>query len=46
MTTFVLRNVDHDEFLDIPYGEAGELKPVELYGDCHGGANQGGNSID
>ena len=40
MSTFVLRNITLDMFLDIPYSEAAELKPVELYGDCHGGENQ------
>lgn len=40
MSTFVLRNIDLDNVLDIPYSEAAEFKPVELYGDCHGGENQ------
>ena len=40
MSTFVLRNVALDMFLDIPYSEAAEFKPVELYDDCHGGENQ------
>ena len=40
MHTFVLRHVDLDMFLDIPYSEAAEFKPVELYADCHGGENQ------
>ena len=40
MFTFALRNIDRAMFVDIPYSEAAEFKPVELYGDCHGGGNQ------
>ena len=46
MATFLLRSIDRDMVLDIPGGDAAELKPVLLYGDGHGGENQLWQVID